>query len=270
MFLGVIFSVVAAIAGFYYSYAHSNPDLITIVKQSSGHDDVKTSDEVVYKIFLPSFQDSDGDGIGDMAGLNERQSYLDNLGIKSVLILNMTDDFEFSRIEKSPENARLNAMLLMTQKKSPIIHYGEEIGMTQESGWFSQPDSRVPMQWDAGPIAGFSTVKPWLDFSERIASVKEQWVDYDSLLWLYKKLIELRSFNDALRFGDQIFHPHDHSDLVIYSRNYQDKTMWVALNMGSASIQLRHVGHPEVHLSTHSGKSDGFELRPYEGIIWSY
>jgi glycosidase len=270
MFLGLVFSVVTAMAGLYYSYSHSNPEFIAIVEKPPEPLNVKAEDEIVYKLFLPSFQDSDGDGIGDVGGLSERQSYLEHLGIKSVVILNMTDEFKFSRTVKSPERARLDAMFLLTRKESPVIHYGEEIGMTQESGWWTKPDSRVPMQWDSGPIAGFSTVQPWLDFSERIASVKEQWEDYDSLLWLYKKLIGLRSWSDALRLGDQIFYPHDHSDLILYSRNYQDKTMWVALNMGKEHIRLEHAKPPEVHVSTYSKKSDGFELRPFEGIIWSY
>ena len=38
-------------------------------------------DKVVYQIYPKSFQDSDGDGFGDLKGITERLDYLKSLGV---------------------------------------------------------------------------------------------------------------------------------------------------------------------------------------------
>src|SRR5262245_43668152 len=45
----------------------------------------KNSNEVIYHIFLRSFYDANGDGNGDLKGLQEKLDYLQDLGITSIL-----------------------------------------------------------------------------------------------------------------------------------------------------------------------------------------
>ena len=45
------------------------------------------SKKVVYQIYPKSFQDSDGDGIGDLRGIIRRLDYLKNLGVDILLSL---------------------------------------------------------------------------------------------------------------------------------------------------------------------------------------
>src|SRR5258705_10680390 len=46
-----------------------------------------TKNEVVYHVFVRSFYDSNGDGIGDLNGLGMKLDYLEELGITSILLL---------------------------------------------------------------------------------------------------------------------------------------------------------------------------------------
>jgi alpha-glucosidase len=41
-------------------------------------------DGVIYQIYPRSFQDTDGDGIGDLAGITNRLSYLRDLGVDAI------------------------------------------------------------------------------------------------------------------------------------------------------------------------------------------
>src|SRR3954453_4702597 len=53
--------------------------------------------EVIYALCLPSFKDGNGDGLGDLVGLNEKLDYLAWLGISAVWLTPFykTDFFDF-------------------------------------------------------------------------------------------------------------------------------------------------------------------------------
>ena len=44
---------------------------------------------VIYEIYPRSFQDSDGDGVGDISGITPRLDYLQDLGIDAIWITPM-------------------------------------------------------------------------------------------------------------------------------------------------------------------------------------
>lgn len=336
-----VFSIMAALAGVYYAYVPFKPDFVSIVEQPVEQrvEWVNVPPPIIYQIYLRSYQDSDGDGIGDTKGLIQRLDYLSDLGIDTIGISSIEEgkkieDFDvlksaceekgiqvmsdvtlnldffelpfkarafsaamknapeqpvyalnyqdgirhMTRYGNSLEKARLLAMFLLTLRGTPVIYYGEEIGMKDASPpnfWAlltrtGENGSRAPMQWEPDDLTGFSTVAPWIPISSETCSVSEQENDYDSLLWLYKKLIHLRKKKDSLRMGSQLIHTHHHPDLLLYSRSFKRKTVWIALNFGNEKIRLEHKSEPQVLLSTDSEVSEGSELRPLEGIIWSY
>jgi alpha-glucosidase len=182
--------------------------------------------------------------------------------------------------------ARVAAMLLLTLRGTPTVYQGDEIGMhnvrippeaIQDPVAHSLPGlglgrdpERTPMQWDAGPFAGFSSARPWLPLADDFATenVMIQQSDPRSMLSLYRRLIDLRRASPALSVGSyrQVFVD---DDLLVYWRTSGDRRVLVALNFSHSprplppgmSTGLRPV------LSTYVDVADGGVLRPDEGLL---
>jgi alpha-glucosidase len=108
-------------------------------------------------------------------------------------------DFERLASRVGPENVRAAAELLLTLPGAAFVYQGDELGVPNGPG-ADQPYDRAgrdpfrhPMQWDASATGGFTSGTPWLgpiDPQERNVEVQRD--DPDSLLWLYRRLIEER------------------------------------------------------------------------------
>src|SRR5262249_25692477 len=103
---------------------------------------------------------------------------------------------------------------------TPILYYGDEIGMPQAEipddrivdpvGLLRDEDdpgrdgARTPMPWSGEPGAGFTAagVEPWLPFGDLTANVAAERADPGSVLSFVHDLIALRRRDDALRTGD--------------------------------------------------------------------
>jgi alpha-glucosidase len=135
---------------------------------------------------------------------------------------------------------------------------------------------RTPMQWNATPHAGFSTVAPWLPLSDDFAqeSVVNLDADQRSILSLYKALIDLRKKSTPLVSGGYVPITAQ-GDLLIFRRQGDAEAVVIALNMGAepvsiASETFRHGG--EILLSSYldrqGEKIQGvLDLRGNEGAI---
>ncbi len=149
--------------------------------------------------------------------------------------------------------AKLLAGLYLTLRGTPILYYGEEIGMqTTEPKrvedvkdpvgrrfWpknKGRDGERTPMQWADGVNAGFSQAKPWLPVppSAKQHNVASEDRDPNSILNFYRRVLHLRRTNEALVEGDYVpLHEKDRNVLA-YLRSYRGKAVLVALNMSSA------------------------------------
>jgi alpha-glucosidase len=162
---------------------------------------------------------------------------------------------------------RVAAMLLLTQRGTPTLYYGDEIGMRgvpippeqavdpqgRRTGRNRDP-TRTPMQWSAELHAGFSAVEPWLPIGADVATVNvaAQSRDASSLLQLYRRLIELRAAEGALLDG--VHEPLAAGPAVLaYRRRTADKRLLVVLNFTGerASYALGDDGGGRVLLSSH-------------------
>jgi alpha-glucosidase len=151
------------------------------------------------------------------------------------------------------EQARVAAMLLLTLRGTPTIYYGEEIGMQQgvippdrvrdpvernvPGHGLGRDGCRTPMQWDAGPVGGFSDAAAWLPLVDdhRHNNVENQRADATSIYQLHRRLIELRRKRPALRLGG--YRPIGATgDLLLFVRELDGDRLLVALNFGDEPV----------------------------------
>lgn len=154
--------------------------------------------------------------------------------------------------------AKLLAGLYMTLRGTPIMYYGEEIGMENNDpkrvedvmdpigklGWPKEKGrdgERTPMQWNTSTNAGFSTAKPWNPVGPRYQqyNVATEQKDPNSILNWYQKVIALRRSNPALLEGKYIPLNEDDSDVLAYLRSYKGQNVLVVLNMSGDQHKVK-------------------------------
>jgi alpha-glucosidase len=129
--------------------------------------------------------------------------------------------------------ARLIATVLLASRSVALMYYGQEIGMVTTpptrkedvrdpvgvTGWpkdKGRDGERTPMQWDTTRNAGFTTGTPWLPVPPNYitVNVRTESKQPASMLEWYRRLIQLRAANPALRDGAQIMlNMNDHNVL---------------------------------------------------------
>jgi alpha-glucosidase len=188
----------------------------------------------------------------------------------------------------SAEQARIAAMLLFTQRGTPTLYYGDEVGMRgaeiaraqardpqgRRTGRNRDPE-RTPMQWSADRYAGFSKAAPWLPVGADVATanVAAQSGDPQSLLTLHRRLIELRKREPVLIGGS--YEPVVRGRPVLaYRRAGGGRALLVGLNFGTEPVEcpLDPAGRGRVLLSTapaRDGESVGAAVRlaRAEGVV---
>jgi len=195
--------------------------------------------------------------------LREHISAVDSAGGWPVYVISNHDIIRpYTRYGDGVHNdqiAKMMAALYLTLRGTPIMYYGEEIGMENNDpknkedvkdpigklGWPKEKGrdgERTPMQWNAGKNAGFSSVNPWLPVpaSYSTYNVATEQKDPESILSWYKALLKLRHTDPALLDGKWV--PVNESDpnVLAYLRQYKGQTVLVALNF-SGEKQTMHV-----------------------------
>jgi alpha-glucosidase len=165
------------------------------------------------------------------------------------------------------------AGLYLTLRGTPILYYGEELGMENNdptrkedvkdplgrSGWPTnkgRDGERTPMQWNGEANAGFSPSTPWLPVTAdyKTHNVESETEDPNSILRFYQQLLGLRHRNRALLDGDYIALNQADPNVLAYLRRYKDETVLVVLNMSggeqSVRLDLAQQGLPEPRAKT--------------------
>jgi len=153
--------------------------------------------------------------------------------------------------------AKLMASLYLTLRGTPIMYYGEEIGMTNNDpvrkedvkdpigrvGWPQEKGrdgERTPMQWDDSPNAGFTRGTPWLPVppSYKTVNVASELKDPSSTLQVYRSLLTLRHQNRALLDGNYVALNENDANVLSYLRRYKNEAVLVVLNMSAQPRQV--------------------------------
>jgi maltose alpha-D-glucosyltransferase/alpha-amylase len=130
--------------------------------------------------------------------------------------------------------------LLFSLPGTPVIYYGDEIGMGDNVYLGDRNGVRTPMQWSADRNAGFSEANPHKlylpiildpEYHYESVNVDLQSGSTSSLLWWMKRLINKRKQYKALSRGDLKFVPTENSKILAFTRTYEDETILVVTNL---------------------------------------
>ena len=191
--------------------------------------------------------------------------------------------------------AKLMATFYLTLRGTPIMYYGEEIGMENndpkrkedvqdpigKTGWPAEKGrdgERTPMQWNSSTNAGFSEKKPWLPVPPSYAThnVESELKDPNSVLSVYKKVLALRHTNVALVEGSYTALNGDDPNVLSYLRSYKGNAVLVVLNMSDAprtvKFDLAKQAFPTFTLTPlvggwESDKLNVLSLEPFGSVI---
>ena len=196
--------------------------------------------------------------------------------------------------EHNDQIAKLMAGLYLTLRGTPIMYYGEEIGMKTtpptsreevkdpigRTGWPKEKGrdgERTPMQWDDSANAGFSNATPWLPVppTYKTHNVAEESKNPNSVLAFYKKVLKLRHDNPVLLDGSYKAINETDDNVLSYLRVYKDRAVVVALNMTNTprkvSVGLKGNGFASVKSLVTTGdssaKGDEVSLEPFGVFI---
>lgn len=170
----------------------------------------------------------------------------------------------------SEAKARAAAVLLLTQRGTPFLYAGEELGLQnavvppeQAVDPVGRDGCRAPIPWDATPTHGWPR-EPWLPWPpepERynVATLRE---DQTSVIHLYRRLLRVRRESAALRLGDWKWLPSAQGALA-YERQFGGERRAVIVNFTDQAVTVP-VDEPwQIEIA-----SDGVgEGKPHSGVV---
>lgn len=130
--------------------------------------------------------------------------------------------------------------LLMSMPGSPIIYYGDELGMGDNIFLGDRNGVRTPMQWNGDRNSGFSTADPAQLFAPLVSdpvygyqsvNVEAQERGPSSLLNWMRRLITVRKKYKAFSRGSLNFLEPENLKTLCYIRQYKKETLLIVNNL---------------------------------------
>src|SRR5688572_15053139 len=130
--------------------------------------------------------------------------------------------------------------LLFALPGTPVIYYGDEIGMGDNVYLGDRNGVRTPMQWSADRNAGFSRANPQKlylpviidpEYNYETVNVEAQSENQHSLLWWTRRLIALRKRYKAFGRGTLEFLQPENRKVLAFIRRFEDERILVIANL---------------------------------------
>ncbi|HLH06964.1 MAG TPA: maltose alpha-D-glucosyltransferase [Terriglobales bacterium] len=159
-------------------------------------------------------------------------------------------------LENDRRRIELMNALLLSLPGTPVIYYGDEIGMGDNIYLGDRNGVRTPMQWSADRNAGFSRANPQKlylpvnidpEYHYEAINVETQQNNSHSLLWYTKRMIAQRKQHPAFGRGSfELIFPTNRK-ILAFIRQFEDETILVMANLS------RFTQFFQLDLSKHAG-----------------
>jgi trehalose synthase len=144
-------------------------------------------------------------------------------------------------LDGDPRRIRMVYSLLFSLPGTPVLFYGEEIGMGEDLDAEGRLAVRTPMQWTSERNGGFSDAAPRRlpgpvvsgGFSPEFVNVADQRHDPDSLLSFMKLLIRRYRESPELGWGTFTVLDQPHASVLAHACVWDDGTMVAVHNLGA-------------------------------------
>src|SRR5690606_15820448 len=146
--------------------------------------------------------------------------------------------------------------LLLSLPGTPVLYYGDEIGMGDNIYLGDRNGVRTPMQWSPDRNAGFSKANPQRLYSPLITdpeyhyetvNVEAQQANPSSLWWWTKQMLSQRKSLEPLANGEFRFLLPDNPKVLAFERTQGTDTVLVVANLSKRTQPV------EIDLSHHEG-----------------
>ncbi|HET8855392.1 MAG TPA: maltose alpha-D-glucosyltransferase, partial [Salinimicrobium sp.] len=155
-------------------------------------------------------------------------------------------------LENNRNKIELMNVLLFSLPGTPVIYYGDEIGMGDNYYLGDRDGVRTPMQWTTDRNAGFSTANPHKlylpviidpEYKYESVNVEAQQMNSSSLLWWMKRIIGMRKKFKAFGRGGISFLSPSNAKIIAFTRTCPEEDILVIANLSrfsqAAEIELK-------------------------------
>lgn len=147
-------------------------------------------------------------------------------------------------LDNSRSKIELLNSLLFSLPGTPVIYYGDEIGMGDNFYLGDRDGVRTPMQWSPDRNAGFSMANPQKlylplildpEYHYESVNVETQRSNTSSLFWYMKRIISVRKKSKTFGRGNLKFLNVENPKVLAFTRTYEDETLLVVVNLSKFS-----------------------------------
>jgi maltose alpha-D-glucosyltransferase/alpha-amylase len=152
-------------------------------------------------------------------------------------------------LDNDERKIQLAYSLLFTLPGSPILYYGDEIGMGDNIWLDDRNGVRTPMQWDEGALAGFSEApaeslySPIIDdnvYGTARVNVKSQRADSNSRWNLIRHMIAIRKQHRVFGWGTLEWVDMQNNTAAVFRRSHHGETILAIHNLSDTKQKVSY------------------------------